>query len=182
MWRCEKASSTAPTYEQQYAMKRQSKQTLCKSGPPSNSVKKHSNSSHFLVHCSSVDEFSYSPSLFVFSCVSHRHSPLKPFIHYKKSSQHCCVVLSISLGSHEPEILKGVFDIMIIFYLFTFTLVWISWWVCKLVAFTCGLGFFFLQRKNSEQSPSQPKCAKTHHTTTFCPLIGQMCLRWDQKR
>lgn len=41
MWRCEKASFTAPTYEQQYAMKKQSKQTLCKSGPPSNSVKKH---------------------------------------------------------------------------------------------------------------------------------------------
>lgn len=98
--------------------------------------------------------------------VSHRHSPLKPFIHYKKSSQHCCVVLSISLGSHEPELLKGVFDIMIIFYLFTFTLVWISWWVCKLVAFTCGLGFFFYKEKtqsNLQVNQNVPKHTIRQH-------------------
>lgn len=56
-------------------------------------------------------------------------------------------------------------------YLDLFTLFYIRWYFCKLVAFSCGMVFL-----STQKTPSQPKCITTNYLATFNLLIGQMCL------
>lgn len=62
-------------------------------------------------------------------------------------------------------------------HLYLFSLVRVSSWVCKLVAFPGGLVCFHTRR-----NPSEPKCFTINHVKIFRLLIGQMSLELDKQQ
>lgn len=110
------------------------------------------------------------------SQLSHRE-PVKLALWYSPLLK-CSVTVAQVHGKHyvcakiQPQSGDGRCRLLGCVHTYTlFTRVWISWWICKLGAFSPRFCFFY-----TEKNPSEPNCISTNHMRTFNLLIAQMCL------